>query len=460
MRCQATDLYPLPSSRQILADGALAAPAKIGRTGIQVYSARELGLDGGSKPIRLMRTAEEVSKAIASFESRTVTDDHPLRDVDPTTWSLVAKGDVKDVAMSGEFMASTIIVRDGPTIDKVRDGKAELSCGYAFDLDMTPGVDANGVRFDGYQRNISGNHVAIVDAGRAGSQVRITDRDPNRSRTMKTRISTKDHKISDKLTVPAHAVTIEAEDAVVAAVQDLADRHDRAMKDCKDAYDSKNAEVALHKERGDAAEKALAALGKDKDKTDSDDDDEDMDGDDAKKTGDRLARRAKKIGDKLAAKDAEIARLTALTTPAAIEKLGEERSKVVGDAAKLLGEDFDAKGKTIAQIRTAALDAALKDEGLKEIVTEMLGGVEPAKAKDEDARKAFNSIVKIGARAAADDGQSFEISTLLIGDRAVSGSQPTVSTRDSFYAREAEMSRRPPSGRSYARDNAPHGVQD
>ena len=464
MRCQATDLYPLPSSRQVLADGALAAPARIGRTGIQVYSARELGLDGGDKPVRLMRTAEEVAKAVSTFESRTVTDDHPPVDVDPRNWKSLATGDVKDVRMDGEFMAATVIVRDGPVIDKVRDGKAELSCGYAFDLDLTPGVDSNGQKFDGYQRNISGNHVAIVDYGRAGSQVRIADRDPNRSKPMKTRIiSTKDHKISDKLTVPAHSITIEAEDAVGVAVQDLADRHDRAMKDCKDAYDSKNAEVALHKERADAAEKAMAAMGKDKDSDGDDDEDMDEDASDKKKTGDRLARRAKKIADKFAAKDAEIARLTALTTPAAEEKRAEERAKVIADAKPLLGEDFDPKGKTVPQIRTAALDAALKDEGLKKAVTAMLGGIEPAKAKAEDAAKAFDAVVALGARTQTTDSQDLDLSRMIVsGGSGGSGGDihSTVSARDTYYAREAEMSRRPPSGRSYTRDDvAQRGFQ-
>jgi uncharacterized protein len=458
VRCKATDLYPLPSSRQILSDGALAAPARIGRTGIQVYSARELGLDGGDKPIRLMRTAEEVAKAIASFESRTVTDDHPLRDVDPTTWSLVAKGDVRDVAMSGEFMASTIIVRDGPMIDKVRDGKAELSCGYSFDLDLTPGVDSTGARFDGYQRNITGNHVAIVDAGRAGSQVRIADRDPNRSRTMKTRISTKDHKITDKLTVPGTTITIEADEAVVAQVQDAFDRHDRGMKDCKDAYDSKAAEVAVHKERADSAEKAMRDAAKEMGAESDEDGDED-ETDDSKKAGDvlKLAAKVVAIGK---AKDEKIKALEARVTDAAIEKLGEERAKVVTDAAALLGEDFDAKGKTIAQIRTAALDAALKDDGLKGVVQAILGETEPSKAKAEDAVKAFGAVVALGARTPADDSQDFKLSGMLIGDSDAERARSTVNTRDAFYAREAEMSRRPPSGRSYARDSSPSGVQD
>lgn len=464
MRCQATDLYPLPSSRQLLADGALAAPAKIGRTGIQVYSARELGLDGGSKPIRLMRTAEEVAKAVASFESRTVTDDHPLRDVDPSTWKLVAKGDVRDVAMSGDYMASTIIVRDGQTIDKVREGKAELSCGYAFDLDMTPGVDANGISFDGYQRNIAGNHVAIVDYGRAGSQVRIADRDPNRSKPMKTaRIQTKDHKISDKLTVAGTTVNIEGDDAVIASVQDLADRHDRAMKDCKDAYDSKHAEMLIHKERADAAEKAMrdSAKADENEADDPDDDDEEL-GANKKKAGDRLARIKAKLDAKMAAKDAEIAALKIKASDAETEKRAELRAKVIGDAKKILGEDFEAKGKSIDQIRIAGLDAALKDDGLKATVVAVLGETEPSKAKAEDVATAFRAVLAAPAKRSAGDSQDPVLSRILAGgDSADLSGSPRMSARDAHFAREAERSRQPAArGTTYERGGDLSAVED
>jgi hypothetical protein len=460
VRCQVRDLYPLSSSRTTTPEGFLVAPAKINRTGIQVYTARELGLDGGDKPIRLYRSADQVfrKETLDSFENQTATDDHPPEDISAENWHVFAKGEVKNVARDGEYTGAQLICKAADLISKVRDGKVQISCGYAFDLDMTPGVTPEGQAFDGRQLNILGNHVAVVDYGRAGSHVRIADRKP-RSHIVKTRIATKDHKISDKLTVPAHVLTIEAEDAVVASVQDLADRHDRAMKDCKDAYDSKHAEMLIHKERADAAEKALRDAAKDDDEdeeNDPDDDDEEL-GENkakAKKAGDRIAARAAKVAAKLAAKDAEIARLTALTTPAAEEKRAEERANVIADAKPLVGEDFDPKGKTVPQIRQAALDAALKDEGLKGAVTAMLGGIEPAKAKAEDAAKAFDAVVALGGRTTASDSQDFDISRAIVGDGGGSAVTPGLTARDTWIQRNYERSRAVPTASKYERDTA------
>ena len=54
------------------------------------------------------------------------------------------------------------------------DTVRELSCSYHYTADMTPGV-FEGQTYDGVMRNISGNHVALVQSGRAGSDVLAAD---------------------------------------------------------------------------------------------------------------------------------------------------------------------------------------------------------------------------------------------------------------------------------------------
>lgn len=167
-----------PSKRTITPEGYLTAPAKISRTGIQVYTARELGLDGGDNPVRLYRPPSEVFSrdSLASFEGRPITNDHPPDDVSAATWSGVAVGDFHDVARADDtHVGARLIVRDLNAVQDVQAGKSELSCGYSFALDMTPGTTPEGEAYDGIQRDIIGNHLAIVRAGRAGSQVRIAD---------------------------------------------------------------------------------------------------------------------------------------------------------------------------------------------------------------------------------------------------------------------------------------------
>ncbi len=157
-----------------LSDGCLmCSNVPIARTGVYKYLREELGLDG-SGVVDVYRTDEEVfdKTAIASFEGKAFTDTHPNEDVTADNWSIYSKGDIRNVRRgTGDFsncLVADIIVRDPIVINEIQSGaKREISSGY----------DCEYVEQDGkiYQRNIRGNHVALVQAGRAGNQVKIYD---------------------------------------------------------------------------------------------------------------------------------------------------------------------------------------------------------------------------------------------------------------------------------------------
>lgn len=157
-----------------LSDGCLlCSNVPIARTGTYKYLREELGLDG-SGIVDVYRTEDQVfsDAAIASFEGKAFTDTHPSVDVDVNNWSIYAKGDIRNVRRGkGDFsncLVADIIVRDPVVIDEIKSGvKREISSGYECEY-----VEENGKI---YQRNIRGNHVALVQAGRAGSQVKIYD---------------------------------------------------------------------------------------------------------------------------------------------------------------------------------------------------------------------------------------------------------------------------------------------
>lgn len=157
-----------------LSDGCLlCSNVPIARTGTYKYLREELGLDG-SGIVDVYRTEDQVfnDAAIASFEGKAFTDTHPSVDVNVNNWSIYAKGDVRNVRRGkGEFsncLVADIIVRDPIVIDEIKSGvKREISSGYECEY-----VEENGKI---YQRNIRGNHVALVQAGRAGNQVKIYD---------------------------------------------------------------------------------------------------------------------------------------------------------------------------------------------------------------------------------------------------------------------------------------------
>lgn len=58
--------------------------------------------------------------------------------------------------------------------DDIRNGKKELSLGYFCRYDKQPGT-YKGQRYDYIQRDIKANHLALVDKGRMGSDVRVYD---------------------------------------------------------------------------------------------------------------------------------------------------------------------------------------------------------------------------------------------------------------------------------------------
>ncbi len=147
----------------------------IARTGVQKYLGKEIGLD--DKPnsiIKVYRTEDEVfsSKTIASFEGKVFTDEHPDDWVNPFNFNSFAKGTVTNVRRGTEkesdLLLADIIVYSQLQIDEIKSKqKREVSCGY--ECEYVPYKD-------GYaQKNIVGNHVALVSAGRAGQRVAIRD---------------------------------------------------------------------------------------------------------------------------------------------------------------------------------------------------------------------------------------------------------------------------------------------
>lgn len=145
----------------------------IARTGTQDYMGSEVG-----KPdvniVKVDRPEEEVfdPAAMASFEGKPFTDDHPPVLLNPDNVGAYEKGHVQNVRRgSGEFadfLIADIHVHDAATIQAIRDGKRQISCGYEVEYDENPDGTMT-------QRKIRGNHVALVPEGRAGSKAAIMD---------------------------------------------------------------------------------------------------------------------------------------------------------------------------------------------------------------------------------------------------------------------------------------------
>jgi hypothetical protein len=168
------------SSMRTTSNGYLVASPRVARTGIQLYGGHELGFtdERRHKVFKVFRPENEVFKndSLHSFAHKPVTDDHPPRHVDAASWSKHARGFMGgEVARDGQFVRVPMLLTDQNLINKVKSGKAELSVGYACDIVWDSGTTPDGEQYDAQQRNIHVNHVAVVDAGRGGPQLRIGD---------------------------------------------------------------------------------------------------------------------------------------------------------------------------------------------------------------------------------------------------------------------------------------------
>lgn len=143
----------------------------INRTGTQVYTARELNLEGDpERPVTVYRLEEDVfaPSALASFEGKDVTRGHPSEMLNAQNQSGYSKGHLENVRRDGENTVADLIIKDPALISDIENGiLREVSCGY--DCVFVP-------HLDGYkQTKIIGNHVAVVPKGRAGHEVAIQD---------------------------------------------------------------------------------------------------------------------------------------------------------------------------------------------------------------------------------------------------------------------------------------------
>lgn len=121
------------------------------------------------------RPPEEVFHAdsLMSFEVVPLTNDHPPSGLlDDENTKMYQVGTIVAPRQDGDRVRSQILVTDKTTVALMKKGKTQLSMGYVCDLEMSPG-EHNGERYDCIQRNIRGNHVALVDVGRAGPDVRV-----------------------------------------------------------------------------------------------------------------------------------------------------------------------------------------------------------------------------------------------------------------------------------------------
>lgn len=154
----------------------------IARTGWYDYLGEEIGVtEMTGKVVRVYRSPEEVFSpaAMASFEGKILTDEHPPDLVTPDNATRYGRGTVQYVRQGSgtdsDLLLADLVVYDQMLIKEVQDGKREVSAGYECVYEPLSSDGPNSDEQTFQQKQICGNHVAVVKNGRAGDRVAIKD---------------------------------------------------------------------------------------------------------------------------------------------------------------------------------------------------------------------------------------------------------------------------------------------
>lgn len=307
----------------------LCANVPLTRTGDLLYLAGETPVSATSDGVTVIsRTAETIfsPETIASFQGKPVTINHPKVFVDSKNIGTYGVGTVINVRPGeGDFancLVGDLLITHDDGINVVQSGVREVSLGYEAEYTETaPGK--------GVQTDIRGNHVALVDKGRAGPLCAIRD-------------------------------------SIGAKLMEITKR----VLGIKKTVDEENSKAALKKQAADLR-KQLADIEKDI----GDDDDKSKDAEPESK-GKESTGDSKTI-------DALTAQVTALTntlsTMLSAQAKAQDAATPVTDQATVSAAEILAPGiAKVGDVKSAALKAFYATDSGKTVIHALTGGTAPA----------------------------------------------------------------------------------
>lgn len=145
--------------------------------GKEIPNHKELGLDP-NKVYKLFRDPVELQKAAPTFNNLPLLSKHVPVTANDHQPGLVVGSTGSDAAFDGTYLQTSLVVWAQDAINGIENhSKKELSSAYRYTALMEPG-SFEGEMYDGKMTNIIGNHVALVDRGRAGPDVVVGDSNP------------------------------------------------------------------------------------------------------------------------------------------------------------------------------------------------------------------------------------------------------------------------------------------
>lgn len=148
----------------------------ISKAGVFPYLGSEIGAPEPTRVYGVLRSPEELERAAPTFRLIPIIDDHELLgSIGTSTDERVSAGSTgENVYYEHPYLYSSIKITSNALQEQIERGKIELSPAYTCTWEQESG-DYEGVPYDYKQVINHGNHLALVDKGRTGSDVAVLD---------------------------------------------------------------------------------------------------------------------------------------------------------------------------------------------------------------------------------------------------------------------------------------------
>lgn len=132
-----------------------------------------------NKIYKVYRTKESIEQSADSFKLVPILDDHTFlgdgengEKIDKANWGGIVG---QNLRMDGDTLKADIKFYTSSIVDKINNGTIELSPAYTCTF-LEESGSFNGVNYDFIQEVGTGNHIALVQKGRAGTLVAVQDK--------------------------------------------------------------------------------------------------------------------------------------------------------------------------------------------------------------------------------------------------------------------------------------------
>ena len=334
--------YGQVTKSEVTDEGYLKVWCKAARVGTQLYTR------GDGTQVREYRPEDEVSNpdSLASFGMKAVTLNHPKVLLDSKTTKLHQVGHAgSHVRFSDGFVEVALVITDQNAIDAIQRGDAqEVSAGYRVDYDPTPGVTPKGESYDGIQRNIRVNHIAVVSKGRAGREARLLLDSCDRNDAVADIEPPSNSPVISMARITLDGLDIELPADAAGAVQSFVKETGRAQAELQQKLDAQEEKIqAVVTEKTEAQDRIDASQ-------------------------ERIAELEKQLAEAVAASEQR-------DDAAEINDAVNKRLEALNKFAAIMPEDYKFDGEDEAQIMAIAYQNVFEKEARSDASADYLLGV-------------------------------------------------------------------------------------